>query len=130
MRSQRWYLYLFWHTIMLGLVITWMIYHCECFGVQKPLKQRTFQAEVVLVSLTISFQLSCVLLNVFHIFVMAWSCISSPFSFSFLSRELDLRCVYRILLSVRSNILLSTGVLGQLQPTVCPMPGSLFINSS
>ncbi len=47
-RSQRWYLYLFWHTIMLGFVNVWLIYchDCKLLGVQKPLKQRNFQAEV------------------------------------------------------------------------------------
>lgn len=46
MRSQRWYLYLFWQTIMLGFVNTWLIYShdCKLLGVQKPPKQRSFQA--------------------------------------------------------------------------------------
>ncbi|XP_036412767.1 piggyBac transposable element-derived protein 3-like [Colossoma macropomum] len=48
MRSRRWYLYLFWQTIMLGLVNAWLIYRRDCrlLGIQKPLKQRSFQAEV------------------------------------------------------------------------------------
>ncbi|KAL3978619.1 hypothetical protein ACER0C_019681 [Sarotherodon galilaeus] len=48
MKSRRWYLYLFWQTIMLGVVNAWLIYRrdCKLLGVQKPLKQRTFQAEV------------------------------------------------------------------------------------
>ncbi|KAJ8353120.1 hypothetical protein SKAU_G00206870 [Synaphobranchus kaupii] len=48
MRSRRWYLYLFWQTIMLGLVNAWMVYRRDCglLGVQNPLKQRKFQAEV------------------------------------------------------------------------------------
>ncbi len=48
MRSRRWYLYLFWQTIMLGLVNAWLIYRrdSKLLGVQKPLKQRSFQAEV------------------------------------------------------------------------------------
>uniref|UniRef100_A0AAZ1XVK0 PiggyBac transposable element-derived protein domain-containing protein n=1 Tax=Oreochromis aureus TaxID=47969 RepID=A0AAZ1XVK0_OREAU len=48
MKSRRWYLYLFWQTIMLGVVNAWLIYcrDCKLLGVQKPLKQRTFQAEV------------------------------------------------------------------------------------
>uniref|UniRef100_A0A4W4FR38 PiggyBac transposable element-derived protein domain-containing protein n=1 Tax=Electrophorus electricus TaxID=8005 RepID=A0A4W4FR38_ELEEL len=48
MRLRRWYLYLFWQTIMLGLVGAWLIYRCDCrlLGVQKTLKQRSFQAEV------------------------------------------------------------------------------------
>uniref|UniRef100_A0A3P9CGN5 PiggyBac transposable element-derived protein domain-containing protein n=1 Tax=Maylandia zebra TaxID=106582 RepID=A0A3P9CGN5_9CICH len=48
MKSQRWYLYLFWQTTMLGVVNAWLIYRrdCKLLGVQKPLKQRSFQAEV------------------------------------------------------------------------------------
>lgn len=48
MRSRRWYLYLFWQTIMLGLVNAWLLYRrdCKLLGVHKPLKQRSFQAEV------------------------------------------------------------------------------------
>ncbi|KAE8296822.1 hypothetical protein D5F01_LYC05588 [Larimichthys crocea] len=48
MRSRRWYIYLFWHTIMLGLVNAWLIYRrdCKLLGVQNTLKQRRFQAEV------------------------------------------------------------------------------------
>ncbi|GLD72885.1 piggyBac transposable element-derived protein 3-like protein [Lates japonicus] len=47
MRSRRWYLYLFWQVIMLGLVNGWLIYcrDCKLLSVQKPLKQRSFQAE-------------------------------------------------------------------------------------
>ncbi|KAM3602431.1 uncharacterized protein V6R79_003969 [Siganus canaliculatus] len=30
MRSRRWYIYLFWHTIMLGLVNAWLIYRRDC----------------------------------------------------------------------------------------------------
>uniref|UniRef100_A0A3B3ZEF3 PiggyBac transposable element-derived protein domain-containing protein n=1 Tax=Periophthalmus magnuspinnatus TaxID=409849 RepID=A0A3B3ZEF3_9GOBI len=39
-RSRRWYIYLFWHTIMLGLVNAWLIYRCDCkqLGVQNTLK--------------------------------------------------------------------------------------------
>ncbi|XP_035765939.1 piggyBac transposable element-derived protein 3 [Neolamprologus brichardi] len=48
MKSRRWYLYMFWQTIMLGVVNAWLIYRrdCKLLGVQKPLKQRSFQAEV------------------------------------------------------------------------------------
>jgi len=48
-RAQRRYLYLFWHTIMLGVLNAWLIYRrdCKLLGVQKPLKQWSFQAEVV-----------------------------------------------------------------------------------
>lgn len=44
MRSRRWYRYLFWQTIMLGLVNTWLIYCCDCklLGVHKPLKLVSF----------------------------------------------------------------------------------------
>ncbi|CAK6981921.1 PREDICTED: piggyBac transposable element-derived protein 2-like, partial [Scomber scombrus] len=30
MRSRRWYLYLFWQTIMLGLVNAWLVYRRDC----------------------------------------------------------------------------------------------------
>uniref|UniRef100_A0A3Q1ESY7 PiggyBac transposable element-derived protein domain-containing protein n=1 Tax=Acanthochromis polyacanthus TaxID=80966 RepID=A0A3Q1ESY7_9TELE len=45
MRSRRWYIYLFWHTIMLGLVNAWLIYRrdCKLLGVQNALKQKSFQ---------------------------------------------------------------------------------------
>lgn len=48
MRSRRWYLYLFWHTIMLGLVNAWLIYRrdCKLLGVKNVLRQKPFQAEV------------------------------------------------------------------------------------
>ncbi|XP_034542073.1 piggyBac transposable element-derived protein 3-like [Notolabrus celidotus] len=48
MRSRRWYLYLFWQTIMLGLVNAWFLYRrdCKLLDVRKPLKQRNFQAEI------------------------------------------------------------------------------------
>ncbi|XP_057677371.1 piggyBac transposable element-derived protein 2-like [Corythoichthys intestinalis] len=48
MRSRRWYLYLFWHTIMLGLVNAWLIYRrdCKLLGVKNTLRQKSFQAEV------------------------------------------------------------------------------------
>uniref|UniRef100_A0A8C4NZ77 PiggyBac transposable element-derived protein domain-containing protein n=1 Tax=Dicentrarchus labrax TaxID=13489 RepID=A0A8C4NZ77_DICLA len=48
MRSRRWYLYLFWQTIMLGLVKAWLIYRhdCKLLGLLKTMKQRSFQAEV------------------------------------------------------------------------------------
>uniref|UniRef100_A0A3P9CGC1 PiggyBac transposable element-derived protein domain-containing protein n=1 Tax=Maylandia zebra TaxID=106582 RepID=A0A3P9CGC1_9CICH len=37
MKSQRWYLYLFWQTTMLGVVNAWLIYRrdCKLLGVQK-----------------------------------------------------------------------------------------------
>ena len=47
MRSRRWYMYLFWHSIMLALVNAWLIYRrdCKLLG-ERPLNQRRFQAEV------------------------------------------------------------------------------------
>ncbi|KAL2096971.1 hypothetical protein ACEWY4_006178 [Coilia grayii] len=48
MRSRRWYVYLFWQTITLGLVNAWLVYcrDCKLLGIEKPLKHRSFQAEV------------------------------------------------------------------------------------
>ncbi|XP_057673530.1 piggyBac transposable element-derived protein 2-like [Corythoichthys intestinalis] len=48
MRSRRWYLYLFWHSIMLGLVNAGLIYRrdCKLLGVKNTLRQKSFQAEV------------------------------------------------------------------------------------
>lgn len=47
MRSRRWCIYLFWHSIMLALVNSWLTYCCDCklLG-DRPLNQRRFQAEV------------------------------------------------------------------------------------
>uniref|UniRef100_A0A673C3E2 PiggyBac transposable element-derived protein domain-containing protein n=1 Tax=Sphaeramia orbicularis TaxID=375764 RepID=A0A673C3E2_9TELE len=47
MRSRRWYIYLFWHSIMLALVNAWLTYRrdCKLLG-ERPLNQRRFQAEV------------------------------------------------------------------------------------
>lgn len=43
-----WYIYFYWHTIMLGLVNVWLIYcrDCKQLGVQNTLKQKSFQAGV------------------------------------------------------------------------------------
>ena len=47
MRSRRWYIYLFWHIIMLALVNAWLTYRRDCKLLdQRPLNQRRFQAEV------------------------------------------------------------------------------------
>lgn len=47
MRLQRWYIYLFWHSIMLALANVRLTYHCDCKLLdERPLNQRTFQLEV------------------------------------------------------------------------------------
>ncbi len=47
MRSRKWYIYLFWHSITLALVNVWQAYRRDykLLG-QRPLNQRRFQAEV------------------------------------------------------------------------------------
>jgi len=30
MKSRRWYLYLFWHTLLIGLMNAWLVYHHDC----------------------------------------------------------------------------------------------------
>lgn len=48
MRSWRWYLYMFWQTIMLAMVNAWLLYRRDykLLEVNKPMKQRSFQGEV------------------------------------------------------------------------------------
>ncbi|KAK6180216.1 hypothetical protein SNE40_012408 [Patella caerulea] len=48
MRSRRWYLYLFWQTVILAVVNSWMLYRraCESVGDKNIKSQRKFQAEI------------------------------------------------------------------------------------
>jgi hypothetical protein len=47
MRSRRWYLYLFWQTITLAVVNSWMLYKRACkFRKIKPQIQRKFQSDI------------------------------------------------------------------------------------
>ena len=50
MKSRRWYLYLFWHTLVIGLVNAWLVYRRDCslLSMQKReiLNRRRFQAQV------------------------------------------------------------------------------------
>lgn len=47
MRSQWWYLYVFWHTMVFGIINAWLMYRCDSklLGAQKPLKQRIIHAD-------------------------------------------------------------------------------------
>ena len=50
MKSRRWYLYLYWHTLVIGLVNAWLVYRRDCsvLGMQtrEILNRRRFQAQV------------------------------------------------------------------------------------
>jgi len=50
MKSKRWYMYLFWHSLMIAVVNAWLLYRRDCRSLQLPkssiLNRRRFQAEV------------------------------------------------------------------------------------
>ena len=50
LRSKRWYMYLFWHTVTVALITSWLLYRRDChlLGIPKKeiLKRRHFQADV------------------------------------------------------------------------------------
>ena len=50
MVSRRWYLYLYWHTIYIGMVNAWLLYKRDCAQQQVPVKEimirRKFQAQL------------------------------------------------------------------------------------
>ena len=50
LKSWRWYMYLFWHTLMMALVNAWLVYRREYKALQLPkksmMKQRVFQPHV------------------------------------------------------------------------------------
>ncbi|KAG1674650.1 PiggyBac transposable element-derived protein 3 [Nymphon striatum] len=50
MKSRRWYLYLYWHTIMIAVVNAWLLYRRDCKFLGVPTKEimnnRTFQASI------------------------------------------------------------------------------------
>ena len=49
-KSRRWYLYLFWHFLMIALINSWLVYRRDCELLQIPkktvMKRRIFQAQV------------------------------------------------------------------------------------
>ena len=50
MKSRRWYMYLFWHTLMMAIVNAWLLYRRDFEALQLPkktmMKRRIFQAHV------------------------------------------------------------------------------------
>ncbi|XP_055005274.1 piggyBac transposable element-derived protein 3-like [Boleophthalmus pectinirostris] len=50
MRSKRWYMYIFWHTIIIAVVNAWLQYKRDCRTLQIPVKEvlnrRRFQAQL------------------------------------------------------------------------------------
>ena len=50
MVSRRWYTYLFWHTIYIGMINAWLLYKRDCENLHNPKKdvmvRRRFQAEL------------------------------------------------------------------------------------
>lgn len=50
MKSYRWYLYIFWHTIILAVINAWLLYKRDCKALDIPKKQmlnrRMFQAQL------------------------------------------------------------------------------------
>ncbi|KAF3837244.1 hypothetical protein F7725_004708 [Dissostichus mawsoni] len=50
MKSQRWYMYIFWHTIILAVINAWLLYKRECKALKMPkqeiLNRRQFQADL------------------------------------------------------------------------------------
>ncbi|XP_034087382.1 piggyBac transposable element-derived protein 2-like [Gymnodraco acuticeps] len=52
MKSRRWYVYIFWHTIILAVINAWLLYKRECKALKMPkqeiLNRRQFQADLIL----------------------------------------------------------------------------------
>ncbi|CAG5954660.1 unnamed protein product, partial [Menidia menidia] len=50
LKSRRWYMYIFWHTITLAVVNAWLLYkrHCQALAMPKKemLNMRKFQAQL------------------------------------------------------------------------------------
>ncbi|KAF3834175.1 hypothetical protein F7725_025379 [Dissostichus mawsoni] len=50
MKSRQWYVYIFWHTIMLAVINAWLLYKRECKAPKMPkqeiLNRRQFQADL------------------------------------------------------------------------------------
>ncbi|KAF3852038.1 hypothetical protein F7725_005393 [Dissostichus mawsoni] len=50
MKSRRWYVYIFWHTIILAVINAWLLYKRECKALKMPkqeiLNRRQFQADL------------------------------------------------------------------------------------
>lgn len=50
LKSRRWYMYIFWHTITLAVVNAWLLYKRHCQALKMPKKEimnmRKFQAQV------------------------------------------------------------------------------------
>ncbi|KAF3851604.1 hypothetical protein F7725_013376 [Dissostichus mawsoni] len=50
MRSRRWYVYIFWHTIILAVINAWLLYKRDCKALKMPkqeiLSRRQFQADL------------------------------------------------------------------------------------
>ena len=50
LRSKRWYMYLFWHTVTVALINAWLVYRRDCQLLGMPskeiLKRRQFQSRV------------------------------------------------------------------------------------
>ncbi|KAF3832304.1 hypothetical protein F7725_025969 [Dissostichus mawsoni] len=50
MKSRRWYVYIFWHTILLAVINAWLLYKRECRALkmakQEILNRREFQADL------------------------------------------------------------------------------------
>lgn len=50
MKSKRWYMYLFWHSLTIAMLNAWLMYRRDCRALQLPkssiLNRRRFQAEV------------------------------------------------------------------------------------
>ncbi|KAF3833199.1 hypothetical protein F7725_026864, partial [Dissostichus mawsoni] len=50
MKSRRWYVYIFWHTIILAVINAWLLYKRECRALnmakQEILNRRQFQADL------------------------------------------------------------------------------------
>lgn len=50
MKSGRWYMYIFWHTIILAVINAWLLYKRDCMALKMPkqkiLIRRRFQVDL------------------------------------------------------------------------------------
>ncbi|XP_033973808.1 piggyBac transposable element-derived protein 3-like [Trematomus bernacchii] len=50
MKSRRWYVYIFWHTIILAVINAWLLYKRDCRALKMPMQEilsrRQFQADL------------------------------------------------------------------------------------
>lgn len=70
MKSHRWYIYIFWHTIILIELNTWLLYKWDCKALKisrkEILNRRQFQAQLASSLILVTMHFCYLIFSIFH----------------------------------------------------------------